>query len=404
MGKEKGYTLVELIMVMAIFIVIIMVISFTFNTIVSRGGQQARSATGQIEGVVGLEMFRADVAHAGFALPWTYPGTFALAADAEVDAPPISTNLGIDPTDLNDTGPPRAVRGGLTTAGGLNPGGSHYLVLKSALLALNTTSSGRWGFVQYSSSSGGNASKIRTSGDAATNLRAGDRVITLLSAFSPTGAETKQLLVNAGVSPVAFADEVQSDFIPSDSAFMPADPSQNVLAYAISDTTLRMPYNRADYYIDFNAATRPQSCNPNTGVLFKAVAGQNGDYTDGTTPLLYPLLNCVADMQVVFALDPNDNGQMSHSSPDSFAVTALSAAQLRTQLKSIRVYILTHEGKKDTNFSYPGASIRVGEPGMPGRTWDGSASCAADCMTTFGADWRNYRWKVYSFVVNMNNL
>ena len=146
MGKDKqGYTLVELIVVMAIFSVVAMAISVTFSNLLKQEAQQSRSATSQIGGIVGLEMLRSDIAHAGFALPWSYQVTPTFT---EVTQQPVAGL--VDATkfsDFSETSPPHAVLGYPSVAG------PHYLVLKSALLALNSPSIGHWGFVNYSSGS-----------------------------------------------------------------------------------------------------------------------------------------------------------------------------------------------------------------------------------------------------------
>ncbi len=76
------------------------------------------------------------------------------------------------------------------------------------------------------------------------------------------------------------------------------------------DTDLRMPFNRADYFI--SNANVPQRCAPNTGVLEKVVVNQNGG---GLTNFL-PLLDCVADMQVVYRRDTNGDGTIDNTTDD----------------------------------------------------------------------------------------
>ena len=240
MGREKGYTLVELIVVMAIFAAVAMAISVTFNNLISRGSQQARSAVSQIGGITGLEMLRSDIAHAGFALPWSYQAT---PGWSEVAVPPVA-GLGIDPTTFNETSPPRAVRAANVNPIG-SPPGPYYLVLKSALLALNSPSIGHWSFVNYSS---GNKSYLRTSGDAASDIvPTQDNLITLNVSFDNQGNETRKLLMN---SPSQFSYTVTgatNPIIVPNAWAQPADPSQSALAYAISDTTTAgKPCSRAN--------------------------------------------------------------------------------------------------------------------------------------------------------------
>jgi hypothetical protein len=73
------------------------------------------------------------------------------------------------------------------------------------------------------------------------------------------------------------------------------------------------------------------------------------------------------------------------------------------------MYILTHEGGRDTFYNYPNNQINVGEDfggGVLGAVWthDGALAGSKNMATIFGASWRNYRWKVYTMVVVPNNL
>jgi type II secretory pathway pseudopilin PulG len=387
----KGFTLVELVVVMGIFIVFMMMVSSSFESVIKASAQQSRSAKSQIEGVVGLEILRTDLSHAGYALPWDY--SFAPGVWPEVTANPPVVPAGIDATVYKEE-TPRAIGGGVAT------NGTDYLVLKSGMLADSSTSVGRFDFVNYSSN---NTSRISRIGDANSDVRAGqDRVISILSEFTSKGVQSRKLLMADSSN---FSYTVPADYLAGSSAYMPADSSQSVYVYAIGDSTLRMPYNRADYFMYRTTATdasfpMPSNCSPGTGILFKAVAGQNGNYTGPAGTTIYPLLNCVGDLQVTLGFDPANNGNMSYYALGT--TSGFSDADFRTQLKEARVYILAHEGGKDPNFIFPGDSIWVGEPGLGGREWTPTGTNSLN--TTFGTDWRNYRWKVYSFTVQLKNL
>jgi Tfp pilus assembly protein FimT len=53
-----GFSLVEVVVVMAMFMVVIMISTSAFNNILSGAKQQMKSSESNIEGVVGLEVFR----------------------------------------------------------------------------------------------------------------------------------------------------------------------------------------------------------------------------------------------------------------------------------------------------------------------------------------------------------
>ena len=105
-----------------------------------------------------------------------------------------------------------------------------------------------------------------------------------------------------------------------------------------------------------------------------------------------PLIDCVADMQVIYRLDTNNDGTIDSTVND---ISGLTAQQIRDRVKEVRVYILSHEGQKDRAFKFASSTITVGEFGV-GRTFNLSS--------TIGSGWENYRWKVSTLVVKPRNL
>ena len=391
LGTDKGYTLVELVVVMAIFVIIMMMGSYAFDHIITTSSQQSKSAESNIEGIVGFEQLRQDLEHVGYGLPWSFEETGLVYDECDVAAGALA--LGVDSELFNDVPPaaPRAVLSGTSTkevggADGLYAGlGPDYLVVKSSLVALGTAAK-KWSYINYSSSNKSYLKQWGTSADIAVN----DRVIVLNTTYKKDLTSTRQLIMNgtqfsyqvAGVNPQA--------------EFQPGDASQFYMVYGIDNSTApKMPYNRADYYLK-RPEDMPSACNPGTGQLFKAVASHAGD---GFTE--YPLVDCVGDMQVEFELDTAGTG---NTGPVE-SLLGLSAEQVRSQVKAVRVFFLSHEGKKDTRYQYPIASasnvLQVGDPrrATSGRIWS-----SADMEAAFGADWRNYRWKTFTIAVRPKNL
>ena len=408
----KGFSLIELIIVMAIFIIIMIISTYAFENILKRSTQQGKSAESEISGIMGLEMMRADIAAAGYGLPWVFQalptsyneidgGNFP-ASNVNLLSTADFDNLRDVPTTVNNV--PRAIAS--ATGSSTSNSGIDYLVVKGSILGMNKTAR-KWNYVNYSS---GSNSYLSPKGDPTTDLgdpptgpANNDRAISIVSTFTTTGTETKQLLVTGG----SFQYTVHKTVPPApgpfaDANFQPVDKTQMLVAYGISNSTLLMPYNRVDFYVDKTAA-KPASCSPGTGVLYKAVA----DHLGGFLNQIYPLLDCVGDMKIRYDRDINNDGNITLA--DAAVIGTMSAADIRTQIKNVRVYILAHEGKKDQSFSYPVKDannvICVG-PYQPdgscsslGRSWK-----QTDLATTFGVDWLHYRWKVYYFVVNLKNL
>jgi len=69
-NRQAGFSLIELLIVIAIFSVIIMASSQSFVPLLSQSKHQSKIAATNIEGMLGLEIMRRDIAHAGYGLYW----------------------------------------------------------------------------------------------------------------------------------------------------------------------------------------------------------------------------------------------------------------------------------------------------------------------------------------------
>lgn len=383
--------MVELIVVMGLFLVIIMISNSAFDKILSGAKQQMASSESNIQGIVGLEMMRWDLENAGYGLPWQlgFTATFEESTQAA-----DSLAEGIDPTDFNDNNlsadidsnrVPRAIQSGTASGAADWENGRDYIVIKSAAAGIAAAAK-KWAYVEGIDPDG----VIKETGS--DDLLEKDRVITL-------EARTRSLIAaDAANFSYAVPPRTGGNFVPP-VAYQPKQDTDVYLVYGIeswNDTTstLRVPYNRVDYYIKRPAANADISarCAPGTGILYKG----NLNHSDGKVSQ-YPLYDCVADMQVVYGLDTNGDGGVDfHGDQDVLQV--MSAKTIRTQLKEMRVYILTHEGQKDRLFKYgSGPNIQVGTAGQ-GRVYDVSK------LQNIGDSWKNYRWKIYTLVVAPNNI
>jgi|SRR5208283_177193 len=384
--KEDGFSLVELLVVMALFVVVLALTSKTFTLILKQSTQQTKQTETQMERIVGLEILRTDIGSAGLGLPWSFRNTISYN-EAVTPAPLVcggNGSSGLDPSQYNDTpsGVPRAIIGvGGTPGPCIN--GSDYLIIKGTAVGANSSSQ-NWSYISYGST------VPRTWGvcNDSIDIPGNDNVIVIEPQHSSTNI--KQLVMNGSGScsttNVCSTAYSCTAFSPN---FAPFNPGEAYLIYDIGPAdTWGMPFNRADYYISTNTPTYPNlvpsSCAPNTGVLVKATVS----HKDGTMTNLLPLLDCVADMQVVYALDTNGGGVINSYSDD---ISGFTADQIRNQVVEVRLYILSHEGKMDTSYTYPNATVTVGEFGL------GS-------VDNIGTGWKNYRWKVSTIVVKTENL
>ena len=353
--REAAFTLVELMIAMAIVMLVLYAAINFFIVSVRQYKVQTKITETNVEGILGLELFRQDLESLGFGLPWnSLVGYTEMSGIANLSA-------------LEDT--PNAPRAVLSVNGAaFTHNNSDYLVIKSARVGMSDAA-GKWTTLTQ-------ANNKRTWIPATENLGNNDYVIVL--ALGSTDANRRSL-VTSGTFYTQFNNTA---------GFVPVEPYSANIVYGIGNVLPVRPFNRAEYYIDNTAV--PQRCAPNTGVLVKEVVTH-----DGTTPTLLPLLDCVADMQVNYGLDtdldPATNPVPSDVITPLFPSGPTAAADIRAQLAEVRVYILAQEGQRDDSYRTPTDNIYVGLPGIVGRNFDVSG-------------YRNYRWKLYSIVVKPKNL
>ena len=125
--------MVELMVTMVVFVLAISAASQIFTKLLTQFKQQSKVAETNIEGIVGLDLLRQDIEHAGLGLPWNITG---VAYTEVADAAGINY-CDPEPTTCNDApgNPPRAFISGDGAGPGVN--GSDYLVIKSANAATN---------------------------------------------------------------------------------------------------------------------------------------------------------------------------------------------------------------------------------------------------------------------------
>lgn len=418
MNNHRGFTLLELLITMALVIVVIMITGSAFESILKSTTRIASSEESNIEGVVGLEMFRHDLQQMGYGLPHAFM----------VSVEPKYLEASVEPaSSLNDGK-------GVSTAGNVPRAvaslenlpvntyniltGTDYLAVKATTVGRNNASQ-KWTFLTYTSSPAGK--KPNRWSNTADNLATSNRVIALNRAFSATGQVTSTLVSS---SPTSYWVNYPAEKM-SDASFSPTNPSQVYYLYGVDDDTdLRMPFNRSDFFVlrPTDDASFPTTCARGTGILYKA----NVNHGNGQL-FSYPLLDCVADMQVVFGWDINGNGVIDESTAydiDSAKITVSSSIgtnaatikaimenpdDIRSKLKYIKVYIMAQEGRKDTNFTNTNTlvgntkSVVVGDPG-PNPPSNVSLTKGYTAAELTAKGWQNYRWKTYRIVVRPKNL
>ena len=384
--KQAGFTMTELLITMAIFIFAITAVTNVFVPLVTQFKQQSRIAETQTEGIVGLEVLRRDLEQAGFGLPWVIPTGITYSEGSSSTSGSIpAPNTYNEATVSGTTDPPRAIVTGTDIAG---LGGSDYLVIKATSVADNSAAM-KW--TQVIGAAGG-GSTVRIWNSSTEDLSATDRVIAIIPS---RGLSNRRVLVNNGTAFSTQFTASASSPTAFPSGFAPSTENDVHLIYGVDPSTdLRMPFNRADYFIEnLTSTTIPARCAAGTGVLMKYVI----DQATGNRGTGMPLLDCVAYFQVVFRLvDPTNENNLIVADD----LSGLTAQQLREQLAEVRVYILAHEGQKDMNYTYPNSTLQITDMNDPAY----SLGMMFNFTTSGITDWQHYRWKVYRIVVKPNNL
>ncbi len=425
--REDGFTMVELMITMVIFVIVIAAASQVFTGLLTQFKQQSKIGETDIEGAVGLEILRRDLAHAGSGLPWTLTtstGNTATYLEAANDAgtlwndgnlndgPPNNPARGTDPAGSSN--PPGAFRL-LTTGAGIQDSAAgayvpnsiaNVLTIKSVNVAMNDTCQKS----THIANNGALPNIIRVWNSTGDDLVGSDLVIVL----NPSDGVNQNVLLNSGGSNFSMTWNDNSFSFNqggpnyTSSGFEPLANGFNkfvVYGLAPSGVTPRMPFNRADYYVKKPLTDMPKRCAPYTGILYKSTVNQaDGKHTE------LPLLDCVADLQVDFVLVDN-NGNIVW--PPTNDISGLTADQIRTRVKEIRVYIVAHEGQKDINYDFSQGGTRTSlnateinpiDPSNPDPTIRSRTFSTVNLENLVGPEYKYYRWKLYTVVVQPNSL
>lgn len=394
--SSDGFTLVELIVTMAVFITVLMIAASAFNTIVTNASKYSKFEESNIEGMIGLEMMRHDLEQMGFGLPWGFGGDLTYGEST------VSSSI------MNDepSGVPRPFVGYINYS-------SAVIGVKASSVGINKASQ-RWTYIPFENYSAV-IHESRPVNLGSNTPKTGDEVIALLTSFNSYSTASLRRKSSTEFS-FKYDPELDNALYAS---YIPQGDQDTVFVYGIApkDTTLRMPFNRADFFVKKSANT-PSFCAPGTGVLHKGVV-KHGD--GGYTPI--PLLDCVASMQVVLGWSSNTGTGSIQDSISTYSSLPLvgsgdvvtigagattpidaldikqwfvdkDAKRIREQLKMVKVYVLAQEGKRDPGYTYPDASIVIG----------GTGEASLTKTYNFTAEQRHYRWKIYKIIVKPKNL
>jgi prepilin-type N-terminal cleavage/methylation domain-containing protein len=201
--RNAAFTLVELMIAMAIVMLVLYAAINFFIVSVRQYKVQTKITETNLEGIVGLELIRQDLENLGYGLPWNNLGNYS-----------EKTGNGSTLNDGNGIAP-RAVLS--INGGGFTVNNSDYLVIKSARVGMSDAA-GKWTTLTQSGS-------MRTWSPSSENLASTDYVIVL--AVGSVDANRRSLVNNS--SPYATFGAVSS------AAFRPIEPYSANIVYGIDN-------------------------------------------------------------------------------------------------------------------------------------------------------------------------
>jgi prepilin-type N-terminal cleavage/methylation domain-containing protein len=363
-SDKKGFSLLEILIAIVIMGIVMAMNSQLLMDLIRGQRQQAGVVTSQFETSLGLEMLRSDVASAGFGLPDEFASSLGTYTEATADPAQQFNSAPNVPKALVHSNNVGAFTDYIAN--------SDYLVIRSPAIGMNTAA-GKWTNIT--------GTTVHIWNDVNLDMVNGQDYMIVIKPRSALGGRSK-LIVSSGAYSLQYITSTL------DAAFQPSSATgERYLAFGIEDSiTPTMPFNRADYYIKKPAVTNV-NCAPGTGTLYKAIVKHGPAGTGGATEE-FPLVECVANMQIVFRLDTNLDGVPDQTVSD---ISGLDALSIKEQVKEVQIYILAHDGILDRGFTYSGANpVTVGPSVATGTSVD---------LSAFGTDWSRYRWKIHTLIV-----
>lgn len=371
--NNSGFTLIELIVVMAIFSIMMAGLFLSFRLLASQSTRHFHLAETSINVAIASNIIERDLAMVGYGMAEDY---------TQVPAFTIAPH-------------PRKAVG---TVGGA-------LILRGLAGAVATPAAQRWSYIQQVNMGGNIATYATWSGApfnaTEENLVLNDRVLMV----EPS---SRELIVDTGT-----ANRNHRFIYPGASGSLISRPANHTYSFIAEqqagtmlygfysdsglDATTTDPYYTISYSL---GGILPAECAATTTNLIRA---EGIDGNGGT-----PLLSCVRDFAFAFGLDDNEDGVIDRwdtggSYIEANYVGSTAPKVLNRRLKQIRVYILVQDGIRDPEytFSNPDTSVaanqvRVGELNLPGG--------ATGHIVTLTPAELHYRWKMLSIAVTTRNI
>jgi prepilin-type N-terminal cleavage/methylation domain-containing protein len=309
MNDEKGVSLVELLVTLAIFSVVMAGVYAIYLAQIRHSTREYMLAESEMEIEIAKNIIERDIMMAGYGI-----------AD---DYGPLS----VDPLPVGSTD-------------AASPASSDSLILRGTGVGILSRSTMAWSYI----TSKGPPVRFHTWSDGRENVIPGDRVIYITP-------NIRKILTDGSKAVFTFPD-------------FPPSAEEGTVVYGLNSDDANLPYYTVQYLTGGAAFSM---CSSGTRNLLRAES-RNDDPPPSSSR--ESILNCVRDFQVAIGLDTNDDGIIDLWD-NGETLPSYNRQTLRRRLKQVRLYVLLQQGNRDPYFTYSnpdnpgdGATIRVGDSGL----------------------------------------
>jgi prepilin-type N-terminal cleavage/methylation domain-containing protein len=309
MNNEKGVSLVELLVTLAIFSAVMAGVYAIYLAQIRHSTREYMLAESEMETEIAKNIIERDIMMAGYGM-----------AD---DYGPLS----IDPLPVGSTD-------------AASPSSSDSLILRGTGVGILSRSAMAWSYI----TSKGPPVSYKTWADGRENVGLSDQVIYI-------EPNTREIMTVGSKGIFKFPDA-------------PPEAGEGTLVYGLHSDSADLPYYTVQYLI---GGTALSMCSPGTQNLLRAES-RNDDPPSSSSR--ESILNCVRDFQVAIGLDTNDDGIIDLWD-NGATLPSYDRRTLKRRLKQVRLYILLQQGNRDPYFTYSnpdnpgdGATIRVGDSSL----------------------------------------
>ncbi len=355
MKKQKGVTIIELLVVLAIFGVVMAGLYSSYEVQLKQGVQEYHAAESGMELQIAKSVIGRDIAMTGYGLVKADPSvadTFNLA---------------------NIVAPISAV-----------PGTNHTVTFRGTALGINNRAPQKWSFTVSSTptTSADFGASSNPSYDS-ERLQNNDRIM-----YMEPNTQQIRNMASGG-------NYIWLYPYPGGSYPTPMEPG--IIAYGmatLSTGTLINPYYTVTYRL---GGTPPAFCQTQTQNLLR-IENNNEQ----------PLLNCVLGFKVALALDTNDDGSIDCWDDGGVKSAIYQPQILRTMIRQVKLFVLVQSGNRDKDYIYSNPDplysttpdkVRVGDTSL--MKCDGGV--IGEDFTLL-SDQRQFRWTMLEISGTPRNL